>query len=117
MTKHIRRQVLRMGLGIALLGLIECLVLFFIRGQLMKIIIGAAVGCLTAWLYFFILAAAVEQPQMRGRYLFLYLLRFAAIAVMAYWVLTDQRVDALAAILPLIFPRLLILLRARRGQL
>ena len=117
MTKHIRREVLRMGMGIALLGLIEFLVLALIRRQLLSVLIGAVIGCLTAWLYFFILGAAVEQPQNRGRYLFLYLVRFGVIAAMAYWVLTDPRIDALAAILPLVFPRLLILLRARRGQI
>lgn len=111
MTKQIKQEILRMGWGIILLGMVELFILWAVRGRIGIVAAGVVTGCVTAWLYFFLLGMAVEHPEKRGRYTFLYLLRFAVIGVMTYVVLTNNRFDALAALLPLIFPRILILFR------
>ncbi len=116
MTKEIKKEVLRMGAGIAMAGIILCIVLFVLRQRYLSVFLGTLTGCLTAWIYFAILGFAVEHPEQKARFFFLYILRFGVIALMAYWVLVYRLVDPFGALIPLVFPRLVILLRARRGN-
>ncbi len=116
MTKEIKKEVLRMGVGIALAGVILCLVLFVLRQRYLSVFLGTLTGCLTAWIYFVILGFAVEHPEQKARFFILYILRFGLIALFAYWVLVYRQVDPFAALIPLVFPRLVIMLWAGRGK-
>ena len=121
MTEPIKREVLRMGVGIFVLGVIEAAVLWLVRRNAGAVLPGAAAGCVTAWIYFILLGLAVERPDRKIQYSLLYLLRFGVIALALYWALTSPAVDSWAAIIPLVFPRLLIpcfakLDHKKRGQ-
>ena len=116
MSKVIRNEVLIMGFGIGVAGVFLCFVLMLLRQQHVSVILGTLTGCLTAWVYFAILGFAVEHPENKARFSFFYFLRFALIGVVAYWVLTSKTVDPFGALIPLVFPRLIILFRARRGD-
>ncbi len=117
MSEEIRKEVLKMGAWIFGLGGVLFIVLMFVRKTVLPVLTGTVVGCLTAWIYFAVLGFAVEHPENKARFSFLYLLRFVLIGVMAYWVLTTNIVDPFGALIPLVFPRLIIMLRARRGEL
>lgn len=116
MTKEIRQEILKMGAGIFVAGIVLCIVLFIVRQQYLTVLSGTFIGCLTAWIYFAILGFAVEHPERRTRFFALYILRFGVIALMVYWVLVYRLVDPFGALIPLVFPRLIIMLRAGRGN-
>lgn len=116
MTKEIRQEILKMGAGIFVAGIVLCVVLFIVRQQYLSVFLGTLLGCLTAWIYFAILGFAVEHPELKARFFTLYILRFGVIALMAYWVLVYGLVDPFGALIPLVFPRLIIMLRAGRGN-
>ncbi|MBE7042551.1 MAG: hypothetical protein E7399_03545 [Ruminococcaceae bacterium] len=116
MTKEIKKEVLQMGTGILIAGAILSIVLMIVRRQVVSVLLGTLAGCLTAWIYFAILGLAVEHPEQKGRFFLLYILRFGLIALVAYWVLVYRLVDPFGALIPLVFPRLIIMLRARRGD-
>lgn len=116
MTQETKQEVLLMGAGILILGLMNCLVLSFLRPRFLPVLYGTGVGCLTAWIYFILLGVAVEHPDKRVLFSLLYLLRFSVVGVMVYWVLTTGLVDPFGALIPLLFPRLVILFRVRRGK-
>ena len=116
MSKEIRKEVLKMGAWILGFGALLFVILMLVRKTVLSVLAGTAVGCVTAWIYFAILGLAVEHPENKARFSFLYLLRFALIGVVAYWVLTSKAVDPFGALIPLIFPRMIIMIRARRGD-
>lgn len=116
MTEDVKRNVLQMGCGITVAGCLLCLILLLFHDSYAYVISGVAIGCLAAWICFFLLGMAVSHPEKRICWIVLYMLRFGITASVIGVAFTYRFADPIGITLPFLFPGWIILCRAGRRK-
>ena len=109
-------EIKRLGIGILILSLLMLLIFIVTLGYDNSYLLGALLGAGASYLNFIFLAFGVENSVKRSKnaakgYMGSgYFLRLAFIAVVIYFAINSPYINHWAAIIPLIFPRIVIMI-------
>ena len=116
LSKSILRDVLRVGIGIYILGVVMVLFFFIFKITGYEVILGALLGCTYSTLSFLFLAISLETSLSKEKNAAKtsmgtgYTLRLLGAAAMIIWAIKAPYFNYLAAIIPLLFQRIVIMI-------
>ena len=120
---EVKKQIVQIALGALILSGAELLVYLIIRRMSLSVLLGTLYGCAFTVLSFILLAYFVQKAvdksengakaYMSGAYT-LRLLLTAAMVVAAFKI---PQINWLAAVIPLLFPRLIIMVLNLKGKI